>query len=110
MANGNENRTAENQTPAVSAVSNWGAFLGRVRPTAIIFAVVILLIVWMSYHYTAHLVGHGLELMKLATDDNTIKDGVIQMLTGIVSNMVAVGAVTGLVGALKETISAGDDN
>jgi len=76
-----------------------------IRVTLLCIALVILLIVWMSYSYTADSIGRGLEL--LAGDNAAeIKDGVIQLLAAVVQNMVALAAVGGLIGVstkLSET-------
>lgn len=77
-------------------------FLEKLRPTAIVFAAAIVGIVWMSYHFTGELVGQALTLINTAHSGSEVKDGVIQLLTAVAQNMVAVGAVTGLVGALNK--------
>lgn len=81
----------------------------RFRPTAVVFAAIIGAVVWMSYYFTADLVMAGFEIVEQSDQPEDVKNGVIRLLTGIVSNMVAVAAITGLVGALKETISTGDN-
>ncbi len=75
--------------------------MARLRPTAILFAAAIVAVVWMSYHHTGQFVAQGLALMA-SSDAGEVKDGVVQLLAAVSSNMVAVGAVTGLVGALTK--------
>ncbi len=75
--------------------------VAKLRPTAIVFAAAIVAIVWMSYHHTGQFVAQGLALLA-SHDAATVKDGVVQLLGAVASNLVAVGAVTGLVGALTK--------
>ena len=72
------------------------------RPTAICFALVVGGIVWCSYHYTGAMFSAGLQLLTASDDVAAIKDGVIQLMSAVVSNIVAVAAVTGLVQSITK--------
>ena len=72
------------------------------RPTAICFALVVGGIVWCSYHYTAEAFSAGLRLLTESSDVAAIKDGVIQLMAAVVSNIVAVAGVTGLVQSITK--------
>ena len=69
------------------------------RTSAIVLALFITLIVLMSYHYTGSIVSEALALLG-SGEASEVKDGVIQLMTGVVQNMVALTAVGGLIGAI----------
>ena len=70
-----------------------------IRISALMLAAFITGIVWMSYHYTGGLVAEALELLARPGTDS-MKDGIIQLLSAVVQNMVALTAVGGLIGAI----------
>lgn len=72
-----------------------------IRPTALIFGLLILAIVWMSYHYTHGLIAEGLELIGSAQASD-VKEGIIQILSAVVNNMVALTAIGGLISAVNK--------
>ena len=53
--------------------------------------------VWCSYHYTGEMFAAGLELLTSHGNPDAVKDGVIQLMSAVASNMVGVAAVTGLI-------------
>lgn len=74
------------------------------RPTAIVFALVILAIVWMSYHYTGAQFEHALKVLTSGSTPDSVKDATIQLLSAVAQSMVAVAAVTGLVGHVGKLV------
>lgn len=52
--------------------------------------------VWCSYHYTGEMFSAGLGLLTTVDNPDAVKDGVIQLMAAVASNMVGVAAVTGL--------------
>ena len=52
--------------------------------------------VWCSYHYTGEMFSAGLALLTTTANPDAVKDGVIQLMAAVASNMVGVAAVTGL--------------
>lgn len=77
-----------------------------IRVSLLFVAFVILAIVWMSYGYTAGTIEKGLTLLASPEADR-IKDGVIQLLTAVVQNMVALTAVGGLIGVSTKLVETG---
>ena len=71
------------------------------RPSAIALAGLITLIVLASYHFSAELVPEALKLLN-SENASDVKDGVIQMLTAVTQNVVALTAVGGLVGSVQK--------
>ena len=72
-----------------------------IRFSALVMSGVICTIVWMSYSYTGGLIEGGLALIAEGQPDE-IKDGVIQLLSAVVQNIVAVTAVGGLIAAVNK--------
>lgn len=72
-----------------------------VRLSAIALALCVVFIVWMSYSYTSDAISEGLKLLA-SHNAAEIKDGVIQLLTAVVQNMVALTAVGGLAGPINK--------
>ena len=69
------------------------------RVSALCIAGCVVAIVWMGYHYTGALVAQALTLLA---EEATLKDGVIQLMTAVVGNMVAMTAVAGLIGGFTK--------
>lgn len=74
----------------------------RFRSTAVVFAVVLLVIVWMSYHYTGQMMLAGIEAIQTAESAVEVKDGIIQLMAGVTGNMVAIAVVGGLASAVNK--------
>ena len=55
---------------------------------------------WCSYHYTGQAFAAGLDLLTHGNDVEAVKDGVIQLMSAVVSNIVAVAGVTALGSAI----------
>ena len=72
-----------------------------IRVSALVMSGVICGIVWMGYHYTGNIIEGGLELIAQGQPDD-VKDGVIQLLSAVVQNIVAVTAVGGLIAAVNK--------
>jgi len=82
------------------------SWITPIRVSLLCVAFVILAIVWMSYGYTAGTIETGLALLA-SPDASEIKDGVIQLLTAVVQNMVALTAVGGLIGVATKLVETG---
>ena len=69
-----------------------------IRLSALGLALLVALIVWMGYYYTGAAVHQALTLLSTAGAES--KDGIIQLLSVFIQNMVAITAVGGLVGPI----------
>ena len=70
--------------------------LSTIRITAIVIGGFITVIVISSYYFTGQVIAGGLELIADSTTSDEVKDGVIQVLSGVLQNMVALTAVGAL--------------
>ena len=70
-----------------------------IRLSAIALALTVAGIVWLGYHYTGEAVEQALGLLAGPAGADQ-KDGIIQLLSVFVQNMVAITAVGGLVGPI----------
>lgn len=70
------------------------------RPTAALYGFYVVAIVWCSYHYTGAAFAAAMELLSAGTDVGAVKDGVIQLMSAIVGNIVAVAGVSAIGAAL----------
>lgn len=72
---------------------NW---LSPIRITAIFIGGFITAIVISSYYFTGQMIADGFELIADSTTSDEVKEGVIQVLAGVLQNMVALTAVGAL--------------